>query len=646
MTRQLEIIVKTTRACNARCTYCSAASHPEAGGLLDPDVAEQLVLQAVERARTPGHGPVRILWHGGEPLLLGKDFFRRMATLHEPGEIAHRIQTNLTLLDEEWIDVLQPLIGSDGIGTSVDPFHPFRALDDGQYNEAWLRGMRLTASAGWRVGCVYVLHRPGVARAADLYWFFRNLRDNAGVSLRVNPLLRVGRARGGASNPLALESGDYGAFLKVLAAEWLRDHKRLVVEPLHGFQRALAGDQTALSCDLAGRPGCVDARLGVDANGHVYNCGRAVDARAPSMGDLRTGSLESFVFHPDRQVLVDREPALLQSKCGTCAYWSVCHGGCPYESHSLSSDSHEPTVTCADYLDFLPWFEDALRAYAPTDEAAVPPAPVSRIRGTSEIVVPAAEALAPGQRRTRVRVTSEDEVELAATLAEARRPARLELPTSLYPAYERMAKSGRRVVAIERFVLDQPAFEVDVDLVDHVIRRRLPIWIPPTPTAIDDACQLAAVGVPVALDDLLAWTPEDLVHLAEAVMEMPNAAPIEPLRSTRRALLHDGPPHSLLQWSTAGPLRALAMENGEAGPPTPVDERWTEVSCVTCPGYKTCRGLFLRREDPAAHCDAWQRVVAVLSGYTATPANTEMAEPSATNADVGATDRASTNACP
>ena len=632
MSRQLEIIVKTTRACNARCAYCSATSHPGAGGLFDPRMAERLVRQAVDLARTPGHGPVRMLWHGGEPLLLGKDFYRRMASLHAPGEVTHRMQTNLTLLDEEWVEVLEPLIGADGLGTSVDPFDPFRALDDGSYNEAWHRGMRLATAAGWRVGCVYVLHRHGVKRAKDLYWFFRNLRDNAGVSVRVNPLLQVGRARAVRNEDLALSEGEYATFLRAMAVEWLRDHKRLVVEPLGGFEQALGGDPSALSCDLAGQEGCVEQRLGVDHEGKVYNCGRAIDARAPSMGDLATAPLQSFVDHPDRAVMYARAPQLQASKCGTCTYWDVCHGGCPYESHDLGRGAAQPTVTCADYLAFLPWFQDALHAYesARAPVAAFVPHPKSRLRGVSDHVVDAnaATALPPG--RSRVRIRSLEELPVAHTLAASRSSARLELPSSLFGAYDALSQRSR-VVAVERLVLDQPAAEIDVGLIDFLVRRRLPIWVPPSGTAVEAACQFAAVGVPVALDRLWAWTPEALRELAAAMTTLPgDSAAIEPLAGVAQALSRGGAPQALLSWSRSDVLGAQPPAPHPA--PTPAAPGWRTSPCHACPGFKTCRGYFVAHLGPEAatsSCAAW---VDGVANWTGSVGEAEASEPAGTMA--------------
>lgn len=359
MGKRIEIIVKTTDACNARCVYCSAGSDPGGRRELSGEAAGLLLRQADELIAAGRVDRVRFLWHGGEPLLLGKDFFRELAVAfhalpHRAG-ITHRIQTNLTLLDEEWISILEPLIGRDGLGTSLDPFDDVRQLGEaGGYRRRWLAGLELLDRAGWKAGCVYVLHRPGLPRAKDLYWFFRNLRDNSMLSLRVNPLLRVGRAKETPCESLLLTPGDYGRFLIEIADVWLGDHRRLILSPVWDFVRAWEGGSVS-SCDLAGRAGCVEGHLGIDADGFVYNCGRAVDAGGMKLGRLGEASLQECLDHPWRQVLVDREKALRRGSCGVCEYWRFCHGGCPYESHAESEHAHRPTLLCGDYRLFFEW---------------------------------------------------------------------------------------------------------------------------------------------------------------------------------------------------------------------------------------------------------------------------------------------------
>ena len=563
MGAELEIIVKTTGACNARCLYCSAGSSPAGEGKLAIETARALCDQAGQLLDAGRFARVRFLWHGGEPLLLGKRFFRELLSLGRPGVFRHNVQTNLTLLDNDWIDILEPLIGRDGIGTSMDPFDDVRRLGDGDhdgYRRRWLKGIELLDAAGWRVGCVYVLHRQGLERARALYWFFRNLRDGSSLSLRVNPLLQVGRAQDAACEHLALRPGEYGDFLIELARVWLADHRRLVLSPLKDFVRAWEGDGPVRSCDLAGRAGCMDSHLGIDPAGNVYNCGRAVDAGGMRFGHLKDVSLADCLDHPSRQVLREREEALLEGRCGNCPDWRLCHGGCPYESHTASEQAHQPTRLCEDYQRLFRWLERELG-----------PARKENRRGQVPEKEPRPRFVPTSGRRADV---------------EADRP--------------------RPAPQADRIVLDQAPGAVGQELVARLVSSGGWIWVgPDVPGGGEEAVRaLTAAGVAVVIDRPKAWEEGALTALAEFFLRSPDLeVPVEPFYSALSYLLPAGPGRQA--WA----LRSLyGKRPGRRDYGTHV-----ALPCATCEAFKCCRGFWLDADPDPAHCREWRSIIARLA---------------------------------
>jgi uncharacterized protein len=316
--------------------------------------------QAAELVLDGRFDAIQFLWHGGEPLILGKSFFRDVLRYNRPRELVHRIQTNLTLLDEEWLDILGALVGDDGIGTSFDPFADTRRLLKGDYRSKWLQAMALLGEREWSIGCVYVLHRHSMKNAQDVYWFFRNLRNNSRLSLRVNPMLYVGRAMTDHCDDLNLSPGDYASFMTEIGEAWYRDRNRLNVSPLNEFQAAIVNGTPISTCEYAGAEGCVGARLGIDHKGLVYNCGRAVDAQAEAFGDLNSSTLEQCLDSPVRKQLRNRERLLSSGPCRSCPYWAYCHGGCLYESHRIFGPDGSPTAFCSDLKEIFSWMINRL----------------------------------------------------------------------------------------------------------------------------------------------------------------------------------------------------------------------------------------------------------------------------------------------
>jgi len=349
---ELEIVVKTTNRCNAACAYCSAgvnAAGPRAS--LDLDLARRICAEAAALVERGTYRAVHLLWHGGEPLVLGKPFFRALLPHARTDVLAHQLQTNLLALDDEWLDLLEPLVGRDGLGTSCDPSSEERRFAGGPYLETWLERMALLARRGFRVGCVYVLHRGGLDAAEDVYWFFRNLGSNSSVSLAVNPVLPVGDARG--LDALLLRPGDLAGFLGRLARVWAADRFRLRIRPLDEWREWLQGEAPRLPCNLAGAEACQRGRCGVAPDGTVYGCGRAADAGAPRLGSLRDAPLEALLAAREAEAPLAREEALRAGACAACEAWPACHGGCPHERAFGTPGAGERTASCGDVRETL-----------------------------------------------------------------------------------------------------------------------------------------------------------------------------------------------------------------------------------------------------------------------------------------------------
>ena len=114
-------------------------------------------------ARTSGF---QIIWHGGEPLLLGPDYFLKAHEFEQrhcpdtKDRISHDIQTNITLLSPEYIEVFRTL-GITGVSTSYDPIPDVRGLgstiDSAAYNRRFMDALALLEENNINWGMIYVV---------------------------------------------------------------------------------------------------------------------------------------------------------------------------------------------------------------------------------------------------------------------------------------------------------------------------------------------------------------------------------------------------------------------------------------------------------------------------------------------------------
>ena len=104
----LTAIVKPTHDCNLRCEYCYIEENAERGRM-----SSKTLLNTLDQvSEASGDEEAHFIWHGGEPLLMGLEFFKEIATLSDKlrkkgKEISNSIQTNGTLVTEELLDFIE-----------------------------------------------------------------------------------------------------------------------------------------------------------------------------------------------------------------------------------------------------------------------------------------------------------------------------------------------------------------------------------------------------------------------------------------------------------------------------------------------------------------------------------------------------------
>ena len=183
------LLAKPTGAqCNLDCDYCFFLSkemlYPDSRFRMSDEQLEHYLRQLIEaHARVP---EVTIAWQGGEPTLMGLDFFRRSVEVAQkylgPGQRAvHTIQTNGTLIDAEWAEFFKE--NDYLVGISIDgprEIHDaYRVTKGGRGSfEKLMRELGFLRQAGVQFNALTTLHAANAGRGAEVYRF---LRDECGA---------------------------------------------------------------------------------------------------------------------------------------------------------------------------------------------------------------------------------------------------------------------------------------------------------------------------------------------------------------------------------------------------------------------------------------------------------------------------------
>ena len=330
--------------CNLECTYCyyldtaSLYSRPHRFRMSD-SMLETYVRQYI--AASPGP-VVHFVWHGGEPTLAGLDFYRRAFALQQHylpdgWTCWNNLQTNGTLLDEEWCSFLAD--AHFDVGLSIDGT---RWLHDASRKDRRGRGTYERA-----VAAVRRLQARGIqpdllctvtsAVAEDPLSVYRALRNLNTGWLQFIPIVR--RGPDGQVTPESVTAEAYGDFLCSVFDEWVHnDLGRLNVQFFAEMSLLWSGG-TANACWMAPTCGRV---LVVEHDGGVYACDHFVTAEH-RIGDLETSHLGALVDAPLQRRFGDDKQDQLPAQCRSCSWLTACNGGCPKDRFALADDG-EPRL--------------------------------------------------------------------------------------------------------------------------------------------------------------------------------------------------------------------------------------------------------------------------------------------------------------
>lgn len=326
------LIKPASSLCNLRCKYCfyedEAQNRSEASmGLLSRENTELLLREAF--SAVDPNGSISFAFQGGEPSFAGLTFFQdfvEKARAWKPGgvSLSFSIQTNGTLLDEEWAAFLhreQFLVGlsMDGFKEAHD-LHRVDPAGKGSWNRV-LKAHRLLEKHRVEHNALCVV-TSRLARSPELA--YRNLKALGFRYLQFIACLDpIGQPRGQQAFSLTPEA--YGRFLCRLFDLWYADWEKGDYHSVRLFDdyiHVLLGDG-ASTCATCGRCG---SYLVVEGDGSLYPCDFYVldDWR---LGKLGEKPLQEFAESEKAKAFL-RWGAVKPEECAACPYGTICNGGC------------------------------------------------------------------------------------------------------------------------------------------------------------------------------------------------------------------------------------------------------------------------------------------------------------------------------
>ncbi len=381
--------------CNLNCDYCFYLEKQALFGAgekyrMTDEVLSAYIKKYISSQPTP---VVEFVWQGGEPTLLGMEFFKRVIELQRPfarqKTITNSLQTNGTRLTDEWCNFLKKYnfmvgISLDGLKEIHDRYRQDRK-GNGTFDRV-LQGLRLLQKHKVEYNVLACVARDTATRPLDVYRFFK---DEGVEFIQFTPVvermpdvrsIQLGLRLAG---PAALDTEEgqtevtswtvvpeeYGDFLIAIYEEWVRhDVGNVFVMNFEWALNAWIGNPS---------PVCIHAEqcgrsLVLEHNGDVYACDHCVYPEY-KLGNVVTDSLPDMVEKSLQSGFGLMKERALPRCCRECEVLPACRGGCPKHRFARTYDDEAGLhYLCAGYKKFFLHIRKYLRAMTQLLENGLP----------------------------------------------------------------------------------------------------------------------------------------------------------------------------------------------------------------------------------------------------------------------------------
>ncbi|MGQ9662546.1 MAG: anaerobic sulfatase maturase [Kiritimatiellia bacterium] len=346
------LLVKPASAdCNLRCSYCfyldKCRLYPETvRHRMSHEVLEQMIRSYMATSQ-----PQYVFgWQGGEPTLMGLDFFKEVTVLQarwapRGAVVANGLQTNGTLLTDEFARHLAQYKFLCGISLDGPPaIHDSnRRTPDGRgTHAAVLRGIEMLKRHGVEFNVLTLVSSANVGHPLEIY---RYLRDSGFVYQQYIECVEF--APNGELAPYAISGRQWGEFLCTVFDEWWVHDTRQVSVRLFDSILTLLVTGGANLCQMAN-----DCRqyFVVEYNGDVYPCDFFVDPYL-RLGNVTENTWEEMLTSSVYAEFGSRK-RMWNEACRRCAFVRFCAGDCPKNRPLRARDPRRLSVLCEGWRRF------------------------------------------------------------------------------------------------------------------------------------------------------------------------------------------------------------------------------------------------------------------------------------------------------
>jgi len=335
----MNVIIKVTRNCNLRCNYCNEWRNKQT--VMNIEVLANIISKVLNCSSMKS---VNFIWHGGEPLLCGQEYYKKILYIQEKCnkknvKISNSIQTNGVLLNKSWIEFLKKY--NFNIGLSLDgprELHDEQRLmvDNTSAFDATMDAIKILQEYNVPYGILSVVTKKSLNFGAKkIFDFFieNNIKDFA--FLQQQPKEKpIGECY---TDDDFINIDNFNNFMKQIFDLWIDyDDTNIKIREFNSIITMLLGGVSSI-CTLGGR--CIGRNIGIDTNGDIYHCDECRNDSTYKLGNIINDNLDEILTgNKIKKIIQNNRDRTLQYKgCKECKWSSMCHGGCPRATY-VNSD--------------------------------------------------------------------------------------------------------------------------------------------------------------------------------------------------------------------------------------------------------------------------------------------------------------------
>ncbi len=374
---RIHVLAKPSGAtCNLACSYCffldKELLYPKSKFRMSEETLEAYIRQLIETHRS---NQVTVAWQGGEPTLMGVDFYRKAIEYQEkyrkPGmTFENTMQTNGTLLDDEWCQFFKE--NDFLIGISIDGprhLHDAHRVDKGGAPtfDKVMRGLRLLQKHGVEYNVLVTVNRLTADHPKEVYRFLRDEAKTEWIQFipvieRMNPDGMNLVQEGEQVSHRSVRPEQFGRFLIQVFDEWV--HNDVGTIYVQTFEAALRNWMRMPTSGMCVFEKTCGYGLALEHNGDLYACDHFVEPEY-LLGNIKEEHMLKMVGSDEQTQFGQDKYDTLPQYCLECPVLFACNGECP-KNRFIDTPDGEPGLNylCAGYKAFFQRVDEPMKIMA------------------------------------------------------------------------------------------------------------------------------------------------------------------------------------------------------------------------------------------------------------------------------------------